>query len=93
MLWMSHSVNMSSASDHNVHPKLACAPSNQYKAILCTTKVYVIDTELHDLYVRCEPPKYMRLVHLGTVGSDEKMLTIVTVDYKQTLNFLLTRLF
>ena len=33
----------------NEHAKSSCAPPNQYKAMLCTTKVYV-GTELH-----CEP--------------------------------------
>ena len=31
---------------HNVHEKASCAPPNQNKATLCTTKVYVC-TELH----------------------------------------------
>ncbi len=34
---------------HKEHANSSCAPPNQYKATLCTTKVYV-GTELH-----CEP--------------------------------------
>ena len=33
----------------NKYAKSSCAPPNRYKAMVCTTKVY-IDTELH-----CEP--------------------------------------
>ena len=57
----------------NDHDKLSCAPptveillfySNQYKATLCTTKVYV-GTELQianlDLVELCEPPNDYRV--------------------------------
>ncbi len=49
----------------NTHAKSSCVPPNQYKASLCTTKVYV-GTELYienlDLHVHCQPQKYILCV-------------------------------
>ncbi len=32
----------------NEHAKLSCAPPNQYKAMLCNTKVYIATELVHD---------------------------------------------